>query len=83
MRKDRRRGRRAKEIALYFFKCEVWECVDLALQSNMLPCKGLGVCEALGLDLQASEPGCNLTQYQVCACGSKGWESMQQKTAPQ
>lgn len=73
----------AKEIVMYFFKYEVWECVDPALQSNMLPCKGLGVCEALGLDLQALEPGCNLTQYQVYACGSKGWESMQQKTAPQ
>lgn len=68
--------------ALFFFKNGGWEGVDPALQSNMLPCKGLEVCEALGLDLQALEPGCNLTQYQVYACGSKGWKSMQQKDSP-
>lgn len=62
-----------------FFKNESWECRDPALQSNMLPCKGLEVCEAPGLDLQALEPDCNLTQYQVYACGSKGWKRMQQK----
>lgn len=50
----------------------VQECEDSGLQSNMLPCKGLEVCEAQGLDLQALELGCNLTQCQVCASGSKG-----------
>lgn len=66
--KDRKRGRQAggkREIRLH------GSSVDPALQSKMLPCKGLEVCEALGLDLRALEPGCNLSPFQVCACGSK------------
>lgn len=75
--KDRKRGRQAGrqggkgDRAALFSAMKSGSSVDPALQSKMLLCKGLEVCEALGLDLRALEPGCNLSPFQVYACGSK------------